>query len=64
MAHFVIVKGEVFGVKSYPLAFVQTEQVEAGNLAVAVSKAAKLLASKAPKGKKLSRMTLYVSRVE
>ena len=67
MANFVVVQGIAWGNKSYPLAKFNSggerEQIQASNLPAAVSKAARMLGSRVPKGKKLDRMDLELMRI-
>lgn len=63
MAMFVVVKGEAWGVKSYALASLKDQQVEAGSIAAAHGKAVRALAEKFPKGKVIKRVFLDLVRV-
>ena len=65
MAVFVVVKGELWGVKSFPIAMAMKDRrLEATNIRSASNAVIREMETKLPKGARVKRVILDVVRVE
>lgn len=64
MPTFVVVTGELWGVKSFPLSKMKDARLEATNIRAASNGAIRWMEAQFPKGARIKRVILDVVRVE
>ena len=65
MAVFVLVKGELWGVKSFPISVAMKDyRLEATNIRSAANEVIRQMAGRVPKGARIKRVILDVVRVK
>ena len=65
MATFVVVQGQLWGSKSFPILVAQKDlKVEATNIRSAANEVIRQMAGRVPKGARIKRVILDVVRVE